>query len=159
MWAGVNALLQNKFSSIIHLLSQHLLAQSHQWKHQLNVWTLLKVNNKEIRLISLLCLNVLLLTSNTSHILVFLMFLLLILNRQNPDWIVQVTISKEKEKRYISFVASRSVWFIVVRVKLRNWDTSKLDLFAKAVYRLKSVTVLIRSSILRFITWCWIWIT
>ena len=26
-WAGVNALVQNKFSSTIHLLSQHLLAQ------------------------------------------------------------------------------------------------------------------------------------
>ena len=26
-WAGVNALVQNKFRSTVHLLSQHLLAQ------------------------------------------------------------------------------------------------------------------------------------
>ena len=36
-WAGFNALAQNKFRSTIHLLSQHLFASSHQWKHQLNV--------------------------------------------------------------------------------------------------------------------------
>ena len=43
-WAGVNAQVQNKFRSTTHLLNQHLLAQSHRWKHQMNVWNLLKVN-------------------------------------------------------------------------------------------------------------------
>ena len=36
-WASVNDLIQNKFRFIIHLLSQHLLAQSNRWKHQMNV--------------------------------------------------------------------------------------------------------------------------
>ena len=52
-WAGVNALVQNKFCSTIHLLSQYLLIQSHRWKHHMNMWNLLKVNNKETRLMSL----------------------------------------------------------------------------------------------------------
>ena len=51
-WEGVNAVAQNKFRSSIHLLSQHLLAQSHQWRHQMIVWSLLKVKNKDTRLIS-----------------------------------------------------------------------------------------------------------
>ena len=33
---AVNALVQNKFRSTIHLLSQNLLAQSLRWKHQMN---------------------------------------------------------------------------------------------------------------------------
>ena len=45
--ASVNDLVQNKFRSIIHLLSQHLLAQSYQQKHQMNVQDLLKVYNKK----------------------------------------------------------------------------------------------------------------
>ena len=52
-WASVNDLVQNKFRSIIHLLSQHLLAQSHRQKHQMNVQDLLKVNNKDTRTKSL----------------------------------------------------------------------------------------------------------
>ena len=36
-WAGLNVLVQNKFCSSIHVLNQHLLVQSHQWKHQMNV--------------------------------------------------------------------------------------------------------------------------
>ena len=31
---------------------QHLLAQSHRWTYQINVWNLLKVNNKDTRLMS-----------------------------------------------------------------------------------------------------------
>ena len=52
-WAGVNDLDQNKFGSIIHLLSLHLLAQNHRRKHQMNLQDLLKVNNKETRTKSL----------------------------------------------------------------------------------------------------------
>ena len=52
-WEGVNAVAQNKFRSSFHLLSQHLLAQSHQWRHQMIVWSLLKVKNKDTRLVSL----------------------------------------------------------------------------------------------------------
>ena len=48
-WESINDLVQNKFRSIIHLLRQHLLDQSHQQKHQMNVQDLLKVNNKETR--------------------------------------------------------------------------------------------------------------
>ena len=48
-WASVNDLVQNKFRSIIHQLSQHLLAQSHRKKHQMNVQDLLKISNKETR--------------------------------------------------------------------------------------------------------------
>ena len=44
-WADINTLVQNKFLSTIHLLSQHSLAQSHRWKHQMNLWNLLKVTN------------------------------------------------------------------------------------------------------------------
>ena len=32
-WASVNDVVQNKFWSTIHVLSQLLLAQSHWWKH------------------------------------------------------------------------------------------------------------------------------
>ena len=46
-WPSVNDLVQNKFCSMIHLLSQHLLAQSYRWKNQMNVRNLLKVNNEE----------------------------------------------------------------------------------------------------------------
>ena len=41
-----NDLVQNKFRSVIHLLSHHLLDQSRSWKHKMNVQVLLKVNNK-----------------------------------------------------------------------------------------------------------------
>ena len=36
-WANVNDLVQNKFRSIIHPLSHHLLDQIHWRKHQINV--------------------------------------------------------------------------------------------------------------------------
>ena len=53
-WVGVNAPAQNKFRPTIDLLNQHLLAESHhQWNQQLNVLNLLKVNNKDTRLMSL----------------------------------------------------------------------------------------------------------
>ena len=48
-WVSLNNLVQNKLCSIIHLLSQHLLDQSHRQKHQMNVQDLLKVNNKDTR--------------------------------------------------------------------------------------------------------------
>ena len=81
-WAGVNVLIKNKFRSAIHLLSQNivqslsLIVQNHWWKHQINVWNLLKVNNKFTRtmsLTSLLCVYFQLKKQN-SH-LVFLVFL------------------------------------------------------------------------------------
>ena len=36
-WTDVNALVQNKFRSTIHVLSQHLLANVTDGKHQMNV--------------------------------------------------------------------------------------------------------------------------
>ena len=48
-WVSANDLVQNKFRSIMHLLSQNLLAQSHRQKHQMNVQDPLKVNNNETR--------------------------------------------------------------------------------------------------------------
>ena len=50
----------------------------------------------------------------------------------------------------------RNVWFIIVRGKIRICSTSKLGLFAKLVYSVKSLTILIRRPILRSITGCWI---
>ena len=80
-WASVDDLVQNKFLSINHLLSQHLLPQSHRQKHQMNVQDLLKVNNKKTRtksMTSFVC------PKHSKHIshdaLVFLVFLLLTLN-------------------------------------------------------------------------------
>ena len=52
-WLGINAIVQNEFCYTIHLLSQHLLAQSHHWKDKTNVWNLLKVNYKDTRKMSL----------------------------------------------------------------------------------------------------------
>ena len=82
-WANVNDLVHNKFHFIIHLLSQHLLDQSHRRKHQMNVQDLLKVNNKGTRTKSLTSLRYLYL--NSKHILhyalAFLAFLLLTLNK------------------------------------------------------------------------------
>ena len=48
-----NALVQNIFCSTIHLPSQHLLVQNNRLKHQINVWNLLKINNKDTRLMPL----------------------------------------------------------------------------------------------------------
>ena len=62
---------------------------------------------------------------------------------------------RSKKLWYSSFIA-RKVWFIVVRGELRTCDTSKMELFTKMVYSLKSLTILTRSSILRSITGCWI---
>ena len=67
-WASVNDLVQIKFRSIIHLLSQHLLDQSHRQKHQMNVQDLLKVNNKETRINGVILVS-LRLTLNTFHIM------------------------------------------------------------------------------------------
>ena len=82
-WTRVNDLVQNKLRFIIHLLSQHLLPQSHRWKHQMNVQDLLKANNKDIRTKIIYHSGVL--TLNSKHIshyaLVFLVFLLLALNK------------------------------------------------------------------------------
>ena len=63
-WAGINSLVQNKFRSTIHLLSQHLLALSHQWKRQMNVWQQIHQNDAIEAIMVFL-----LLTSNTFHIL------------------------------------------------------------------------------------------
>ena len=63
--------------------------------------------------------------------------------------------SKSHYVTHLLFV--RNVLFIIVRGELRTCGTSKLGLFAKLVYSLKSsLTILIRSSISRSITGCWI---
>ena len=85
-WASVNDLVQNKFRSIIHLLSQHLLAQSHWRKHQMNVqdlwkFTIMTPEQSHWRHWH----HSVVLTVNSEHILqlalVFLVFLLLTLNK------------------------------------------------------------------------------
>ena len=50
----------------------------------------------------------------------------------------------------------KNVWLIVVRGKLRSCDISEMELLAKIVDSLKSLTILTRSSILRSVTGCWI---
>ena len=67
-----NDLVQNKFRFIIHILSQHLLDQSHRRKPQMNVQDLLKVNNKDTRpkVIDVILVS-LLLTLNTFHIMLY----------------------------------------------------------------------------------------
>ena len=81
---SVNDLVQNKFRSIIHLLSHHLLAQSHRQKHQMNVQDLLKVNKKNNKTEQSQWRHSCVLTLNSKHIsldaLVCLVFLLLNLN-------------------------------------------------------------------------------
>ena len=68
--ASVNDLVQNKFRSVIHLLSHHLLAQRHRQKHQVNVQDLLKVNNKKKQnKVSDVILVSLRLTLNTFHMI------------------------------------------------------------------------------------------
>ena len=100
------------------------------------------------------------LTVNFKHIsylaLVFLVFLLLNLNRENPSWIVKVTLPKTHHVALLLFV--KNVWFTVVRGELRTCDTRKMDLFAKIVHSLKSLIILTRSSILGSITRCWIYL-
>ena len=79
-WTSVNDPVQNKFRSIIHLLSQHLLDQSHWRKHQMNVQDLLKVNNKEIRTKSMTSSGVLTLKGTLMQIWKFPYMLLFIKN-------------------------------------------------------------------------------
>ena len=68
--ASANDLVQNKFRSIIHLLSHHLLAQSHRQKHQMNVQDLLKINNKKTQnKVNDVILVSLRLTLNTFHMI------------------------------------------------------------------------------------------
>ena len=66
--AKIFFLKQNKLIYIIDSPSQHELVHSQQWKHQNNVWVLLKVNNKDIRSISL--------TSLKSHVILVAPFLI-----------------------------------------------------------------------------------
>ena len=89
-----------------------------------------------------------------SHLaLVLLVFLSLTLNRQNPFLVVRATAPKNCGIVLLFLV--KIIWFIVARGELRTCDTSKMDLFAKIVYSLKSLTILTKSSILGSITKCW----
>ena len=128
-WPDVNAVVQNEFCSTIYLLSQHLLAQSQWWKHQMNVWNLLKVNYKGTRKMSLKLFWCRFCLGSKSHC---------------PG------------KQWYSFFAVCNIWFIVVRGELRTCDTSKMELSVKIVYNLKLLTILTTSSILRSIRGCWI---
>ena len=115
-WASVNDLVQIKFCSIIHLLSQYLLAQSHRQKHQMNVHNLLKVNNKETRTKSVTWLCI-------SHVFSFS----IVDSEQIKSQLGSK--SQHSEKRwYSSVVSCKKYCFIVVRGKLRTYDTSKMVL-------------------------------
>ena len=87
------------------------------------------------------------LTVNFKHsVLVLLVFLLLALNRWNPSWEVRVTVPKTRGIALLLFI----------KHELKTCNKSEMDLFAKMVYSLKSLTILTRRSILRSITGCWI---
>ena len=62
--------------------------------------------------------------------------------------------SKNHDVSILLFV--RNVEFIIIRGELRTCGTSKLGFFAKLVYNLKLLAILIRRSFLRFIKVCWI---
>ena len=48
-WCRISPILQ---PDRVHYVSQNLLIESQQWKHQNNVWNLSKVNNKNTRMAS-----------------------------------------------------------------------------------------------------------
>ena len=74
---------------------------------------------------------------------------------QAKSWLSSKSYCSEKhDVTFMLFV--RNFWFIIVRGELRTYSTYKLGLFPKLVYSLKSLTILIRSSILWSITGCWI---
>ena len=125
-WGNVNALVQNKLSSTIHLLSQHLPVQSRRWKHQMNVWNLLKVNNKDTRLMSV-----------TSFWCLYCFYCYLWTCEISAGWTELATVPKNHGIALLLFV--RNVWFIVVRGEIRTCGTSKIDLLTKIVYSLKSL--------------------
>ena len=119
-----------------------------------NLWNLLKVNNRNSRLMSLTsfwCPNYYLYTHFTSYCSI-LVFLSLTMNRYNYSWVVGVTVLKNCDFLFVKNVEKRKN---VVRGKLRTCDTSKMDRFAKIGYCLKLLTILTRSSILKSITGCW----
>ena len=131
---GINALIEKILSSTIDLLSQHLLTQT-CWK--------LTIKTPD----QCLWRRSFVLTVNFRHsVLVFLVFLLLALNRWNPSWEVRVTVPKTRDIALLLFI----------KHELKTCNTSEMDLFAKMVYSLKSLTILTRRSILRSTTGCWI---
>ena len=145
-WANVNALVQNKFYSTIHLLSQHLRAQSHQWKHQLSVWNLLKVNNKDTRLMSLTsfwCPHCQLQTHLISCSSVFSVSIVAF--EQVKYRLSNRSHRFKKNRDLVLLLFLKNIRLIAVRGELRTFDTSKMNLFAKIVYSLKSLTILTRS--------------
>ena len=121
-----------KICSIMHLLSHHLLAQSHQQKHLMNVQDLLKVNNKkkqnkvnDVILVSLR------LTLNTFQMMLWCFECFCC-------WLSTCKISigskshRYKKRWYNFFVVQKKHWFIVVRGKLR--PHLKWCFFVKTVY-------------------------
>ena len=80
-------------------------------------------------------------TLNSKHILpyalVFLVFLLLTLNKQNLGLVVRVTIPKNCDIALLLFI--RNTWFTVVRGELRTCDTSKMVLFCENSLQFKVV--------------------
>ena len=131
-WASVNDLVQNKFRSIIHLLSHDLLAQTTdrntRWKCKI-CWKLTtkKPEQSQWRHSGVLTLN----SKHISHYaLVFLVSLLLTLNSLG-----KISASKKshrsKKRWYRSFVVRKKYWFIVVRDELRTCDISKMVFFCE----------------------------
>ena len=157
-WASVNPLVQNKFRSTIHLLSQHLLVQSHRWKHQMNVWNQFKVKNKDTRLMSwtwFWCPKFYLQIYFTIYSSVFSVY---IADSKQAKSRLGSRSHRSKKSWYSYFVVCKKHLIYCSQGELRTCDTSKMDLFAKIVYRLKSTTILTRSSILRSIAACWIYL-
>ena len=155
-WADVNTLTQHKFRSTIHLLGQYSLAQSHRWKYQINVWNLLKVIYKDTRTMSLKSFwypHCWLQTHFTSCSSVFSVS---IVDFEQIKSRLGSKSYRSKKPWYSSFVVRKKVWFILIRGKLTTCNMSKIEFFAKIIFKSKSLTNLTRNSILRFITRCWI---
>ena len=129
-WASVNDLVQNKFRSIIHLLSYDLLAQSHRQKHQRNVQDLLKVNYKR----------------HSSVFSVSIVDFELLRSRQ----VVRATVPKNGDISLLLFARNIDL----LQSEVNSEPHLKWCFFAKIVYSLQSLTILTRSSIFRSVTWC-----
>ena len=150
LWPKMNFVLQFIYWASIYLLKVT--------NGNTKVWNLVKVNNKDTRLMLLTplrCPNYHLQTHFTSW---SSNFSVSIVNfEQVKSWLGSRS-HLSKKPLYSSFVVRkkrRKNVKNVVRGELKTSDTSKMDLFAKIVCCLKSLTILTRSSILRSITGGW----
>ena len=120
----------------------------------MNVQNLLKVNNKYTRTKSLTyfwCFTV-----NSKHIfhlaLVFLVFLLLTLNKYSLGQVAQATVSKNGDITLLLFL--RTFYLLQSEANSETVTYLKWCFFTKIVYSLKSSAIWTISSVLRSVTGC-----